>query len=61
MKIHRANLDEESLNALFVEVEGIIKLRPLVVEAIIVCKGVPARLTPSFKAPTPLDPAGPPF
>ena len=34
MKTHRASLDEESLNTLFVEVEGIVNSRPLVVETI---------------------------
>ena len=58
MKIHRANLDEESLNTLFVEVEGIIKLRPLVVEATIVCKGVPASL-PVLRHPPPLTQLAP--
>ena len=31
---HLASLDEESLNILFVEVEGIVNTRPLVVETI---------------------------
>ena len=34
MKIHGVSLDEESLNTLFVEVEGIVNSRPLVVETI---------------------------
>ena len=34
MKTHGASLDEESLNTLFVEVEGIVNSRPLVVETI---------------------------
>ena len=34
MKTHGASLDEESLNTLFVEVEGIVHSRPLVVETI---------------------------
>ena len=34
MKTHRVSLDEESLNTLFVEVEGIVNSRPLVVETI---------------------------
>ena len=34
MKTHGVSLDEESLNTLFVEVEGIVNSRPLVVETI---------------------------
>ena len=34
MKTHRASLEEESLNILFVEVEGIVNKRPLAVETI---------------------------
>ena len=34
MKLHGVSLDEESLNTLFVEVEGIVNSRPLVVETI---------------------------
>ena len=34
VKIHGVSLDEESLNTLFVEVEGIVNSRPLVVETI---------------------------
>ena len=34
MKTHGASLDEESLSTLFVEVEGIVSSRPLVVETI---------------------------
>ena len=34
MKIYGASLDEESLNTLFVEVEGIVNSRPLVADTI---------------------------
>ena len=34
MKTHGVSLDEESLNTLFVEVEGIVNSRPLVAEII---------------------------